>query len=63
MTLYTFKSVTGRKVSVSAPSEELGRRAAMRELWGPPREWCVNNGTGLDLLAVKDEDTSSEAHS
>lgn len=61
MTLYTFKSVTGREISVKASSEELARRAAMRELWGPPREWCAGNGAGLDLLAVKDDEACDVA--
>lgn len=55
MKRYVFRSHSSRTVTVTTEGgEDYARQVAMRELWGPPRGWCLNAGLGLDLVEQKE---------
>lgn len=55
-TKYTFKSARGgQEVTITSRlGEDSARNAAMQHLWGPPKAYFPNVGTGLHLTNVED---------
>lgn len=52
---YTFHSAKGTYVTIKTRmGEDAAREAAMKEVWGPPTGWCLNQGRGL-VLTAKEE--------
>lgn len=55
-TRYTFKSAKGGQevIITSRLGEDSARNAAMFHIWGPPKAYFPNVGTGLHLTRVED---------
>ncbi len=64
LTRYTYRSVTGRQVTVPALNDEEGRRKAMVKLHGPAvASGIVGTLTGAGLHLVKVEDPNEQGES
>jgi len=59
LTYYTFRSASGKEITIKSIAEDIARHVAMFNLWGPAYGWCKNRGDGLHLLSVNECDNIS----